>query len=132
MVEDSLLRDFHLSDNIMTRLFLFFCPDKMPPSFQTLQLSPEITSLIIDTIEALLALTRWHQERERSAIAAGLIGACFLTELNLEKNHPWIKLRLGTELLSSASLPAHLELDNLAQRLMTVWQKSQSQRPCVK
>ena len=74
------------------------------------------------------ACQRW----QRSTIGAGLAGVPLPTNLTLDEIHSWIRLNVYSEQFSSASSPALLERESLADRMSTIWLKVQSQRPQVK
>ena len=125
-------RDFHLDDDFLTYLSLFFYPNQMPPSFRISPLPQEIISFIIGTLEASLVPPRARHPPQRSMIAVGLDGVCLPRGLSLEMTHSWIQSHLGTKFFSSVPLPVRLEQESLAERLSQSYSKARSRRPWTK
>jgi len=77
VVADSLSRDHHLDDGVLTNLLRFVCPSQLPHHFSIRRLPPEITSFISSKLERLPRRQPEPKTLTRSIIGHGVSSRSF-------------------------------------------------------
>ena len=131
-VADSLSRDHHIPDKVLTQLLLLCCPEQMPENFHIYQVPHEIVSWVYRTLRLSSKPSLDPKEQMPSTIGAGLVGKPFCEVSNSKTIRSWIQSQKGYDPQSLSALLKPSEMASLQEETRKIWQQAQSERPWTK
>ena len=131
-VADSLSRDFHIPDLILSNLLACCFPNQGPTTLEICPLPSVIASFIIGILDACPVKNQSPLLPTPSTIGAGLAGWDFSKSWDLGTTRAWIRSPQGKECFSHARSLVPSGMVPLADHLATVWQNARLKRPWAK
>lgn len=131
MIADSLSRDFHISQGMLTKELYRKLGDQMPKNFRIFGITPTLTSWISSLMQCERVEKVSVHRRHRSKIAHGINGDDFLRP-PISPTAFWPDTLNLTEMGSSLPLRSHSDAINLAKRLKINCEKTLSKQQCLK
>ena len=128
-VSDSLSRDFHLSDDELTNLYLSQIPSQTPQDFNIRPLPQEIESWLYALLRQLPEMTQSPEQHQKSKLVHGLGGASLSNSSNMTKTNSSTNYRPKLKITSYHASHKLNEKHCFLTKLSQDWLREQSEVP---
>jgi len=122
-VADSLSRDFHINDSILTLFLLHFFPDQTPSNLQIRPLPSVIESWLSAWLQKMPGGSPSREIRQRSMTARGTDGKDFLHRFKSTRTPSLSNSQHPPELASSPSSHSRYAMGTLANAMIGPWRR---------
>ena len=117
VVADSLSRDTHIPDDVLTSLLYLVCPEQMPRNFHISPLPPEIELWVFRTLRLSSKPLLDPKEQTTSTIGRSFVGNNFSTVSSCPTIRSWILSQRNFDLLSVLCSLKLSEPESLAEKV---------------
>ena len=129
LVADSLTRDDDRSDEELTRVLKYFCPQQVPENFKIQPLPNEIVSWLTSLLQMLPVKPQLQEKHTRTMIGRGEDGSNIPIPSDWEATPSWMGFPDINKSASWVPSPWLTAKGAFRDRLMSAWLKEQSEVP---
>ena len=132
VVPDSLSRDHHIPDHVLTQILFLYCPEQIPKDFHIYPVPQEIVSWLYKTLQLSAKPPQDPKELILSIIRAGLDRNCSWPASNSTTICSWILSQPSYDQESLSAMLKPLGMGSLQEEIKQVWLNTWFTRPWTK